>query len=148
MPRYIKAETAAPPPKTARYSHAVEAGGLLYITGQLPIDPDNPDATLPAGIEEQTELVFRNLVLIADAAGYRLWDAVFVRVYLADFDRDYTGLNAVYHGHFDDDARMPARTTVGVAKLGRGALVEIDMVLERQTRPGITRTAGLERRVR
>ena len=43
MPRYIKADAAAPPPKTVRYSHAVEAGGLLYVTGQLPIDPENPD---------------------------------------------------------------------------------------------------------
>lgn len=148
MPRYIKAETAAPPPKTARYSHAVESGGMLYITGQLPIDPDNPDAALPATIEEQTELVFRNLILIADAAGYRLWDAVFARIYLADFDRDYVGMNTIYHQHFDDDARMPARTTVGVARLGRGALVEIDLVMERQTKMVSTRGAGLERRVR
>ena len=148
MPRYIKADAAAPPPKTVRYSHAVEAGGLLYVTGQLPIDPENPDAPLPEGIEAQTEMVFRNLILIADAAGYRLWDAVFARIYLSDFDRDYAGLNTVYHRHFDDDSRVPGRTTVGVAKLGRGAMVEIDLVMERQTKVVSTRGAGLERRVR
>ena len=129
MTRYINAPKAAPPPKTARYSHAVEAGGFLHVTGQLPIDPDNPAAPLPPTIEAQVELSFRNLILIVEAAGYRLSDAVFVRIYLADFDRDYAGLNAVYHRYFDDDAAMPGRTTVGVAKLGRAALVEIDMVL-------------------
>lgn len=132
MARYIKIETAAPPPRTARYSHAVEAGGMLYVTGQLPIDPGWPDAPLPSTIEEQTEFAFHNLVLIVEAAGYRLSDTVFARIYLSHFDRDYAGLNAVYHRYFDDDARMPARTTVGVATLGRGALVEIDLVLERR----------------
>ncbi len=127
--RYIKVAAAAPPPKTARYSHAVEAHGFLHVTGQLPIDPADPAADLPAGIEAQTEMVFRNLTIISEAAGYRLADTVIARIYLSDFDRDYAGLNAVYHRHFDDDGRMPARTTVGVAKLGRGALVEIDLVL-------------------
>lgn len=134
MARYITAPDAAPPPRTARYSHAVEAGGLLHITGQLPIDPDRPDGPLPDTIEAQAELSFRNLARIAGAAGYALSDAVFVRIYLADFDRDYVGLNTVYHRYFDDDSRMPGRTTVGVARLGRGALVEIDMVLERRAR--------------
>ena len=129
--RYIKVPTAAPPPKTARYSHAVEAGGLLHVTGQLPVDPADPDADLPSGIEAQTEMVFRNLKLIVEAAGYRLQDTIFVRIYLSDFTHDYVGLNAVYHRHFDDDERMPARTTVGVARLGRDALVEIDLVLAR-----------------
>lgn len=129
MTRYIQVPRAAPSPKTARYSHAVEAGGFLYVTGQLPIDPDDPAAPLPASIEAQAELVFRNLILVAEAAGYRLSDAVFVRIYLVDFERDYVGLNAVYHRHFNDDNAMPGRTTVGVARLGRGALVEIDMVL-------------------
>ncbi|MFK8251871.1 RidA family protein [Ancylobacter terrae] len=133
MARYITTPDAAPPPKTARYSHAVEAGGMLYVTGQLPIDPDRPEALLPDSIEAQAELSFRNLARIAASAGYALSDAVFVRIYLADFDRDYVGLNTVYHRYFNDDSRMPGRTTVGVARLGRGALVEIEMVLERRT---------------
>ncbi|QFR33785.1 RidA family protein [Ancylobacter sp. TS-1] len=133
MARYIKVPAAAPPPRTARYSHAVEAGGMLYVTGQLPIDPDRPDAPLPPTIEAQTDLAFRNLALIVGAAGYSLADTVFARIFLSDFNRDYAGLNAVYHGYFDDDARMPARTTVGVATLGRGALVEIDLILARST---------------
>ena len=100
---------AAPSPKTARYSHCVEAGGWLYITGQLPVDPDAPDAELPDTIQEQTELSFRNLARILTHAGY-------------------AGFNEVVHRYYADDATMPGRTTTGVAKLGRGAKVEIDLV--------------------
>jgi reactive intermediate/imine deaminase len=131
MTRHIKVKTAAPPPKTAGYSHAVEAGGLLYVTGQLPIDPDHPDAPLPSSIEEQTELVFRNLSLIVEASGYSLSNTIFARIYLSDFERDYVGLNSVYHRYFNDEDALPGRTTVGVAKLGRNALVEIDLTLAR-----------------
>lgn len=129
MTRYIKVKTAAPPPKTAGYSHAVEANGFLYVTGQLPIDPNDPDAALPASIEQQTELVFRNLALIVEASGYALSDTVFARIYLSHFERDYVGLNSVYHRYFSDDKAFPARTTIGVARLGRDALVEIDLTL-------------------
>ena len=129
MNRYIHCATAAPSPKTARYSHAVESGGLLFVTGQLPVDPDAPEAPLPPTIEPQTVLVFENLRRICAAAGYRLEDTVFARVYLRDFQRDYVGFNAVYHRHFADDGAMPGRTTVGVAALGRDALVEVDLVI-------------------
>ena len=128
--RYFVAD-AAPPPKTARYPHAVEAGGLLFVAGQLPIDPDAPQAPLPASIEAQAELDFLNLGRILDATGHRLADTVFARIYLSNFARDYAGLNAVYHRHFSEDAHLPARTTVGVAALGRDALVEIDLVVAR-----------------
>ncbi len=131
MTRYIKVKAAAPPPKTAHYSHAVEAGGLLHVTGQLPIDPDRPDAPLPTTIEEQAELVFRNLIAIVDAADYRLSDTVFARIYLNRFNQDYEGFNAVYHRHFCDEDTLPARTTIGVASLGRDALVEMDLTLAR-----------------
>jgi enamine deaminase RidA (YjgF/YER057c/UK114 family) len=56
---------------------------------------------------------------------------VFVRIYLADFERDFDGFNAVSHLYFADDEQAPSRTTIGVAKLGRDALVEIDLVLDR-----------------
>ena len=130
--RYINVPQAAPPPKTARYSHAVEAQGFLYVTGQLPVDPANPDAALPTGIEAQTEMAFRNLKLIVEAAGYEFGNTAFVRIYLTDFDRDYPGMNAVYRRHFDNDERMPGRTTVGIVRLARGALVEIDLVVARE----------------
>ncbi|MDB5523115.1 MAG: endoribonuclease family protein [Rhizobium sp.] len=77
-------------------------------------------------------MVFRNLSLIAEASGYSLSDTVFARIYLSNFERDYADLNAVYNRHFSDDDTLPARTTVGVAKLGRDALVEIELILVRK----------------
>ena len=122
---------APPPPHGVRYHHAAQADGWLHVTGQLPSVPGSPAAPFPEGIEAQTEQTFENLITIVEAAGYTLRDTVFVRIYLADFDRDFDGLNRVYHRHFADDGAAPSRTTVGVAKLGRGALVEIDLVLYR-----------------
>jgi enamine deaminase RidA (YjgF/YER057c/UK114 family) len=75
--------------------------------------------------------VFANLVTIVEAAGYTLKDTVFVRIYLADFDRDYDSFNLVYHRFFPDADAAPSRTTIGIARLGRGALVEIDLTLYR-----------------
>lgn len=129
--RYLTVPGAAPAPKTARYSHAVEINGLLFVTGQLPVDPVNPDAPLPQGIEAQTEMSFRNLEIIVAGAGFELKNTAFARVYLKDFDRDYPGMNAVYLRHFIDETRFPGRTTVGVTKLGRDALVEIDLIVGR-----------------
>ncbi|MDQ0323151.1 reactive intermediate/imine deaminase [Pararhizobium capsulatum DSM 1112] len=128
-PRRFFVSNAAPPPQSARYAHAVEFGGLLHVTGQLPVDPDATEAPLPESIEAQTELVFKNLHRIVDAATYHLENTVFARIYLSDFERDYAGFNTVYHQHFKNEQSLPGRTTVGVAKLGRGALVEIDLVV-------------------
>lgn len=130
--RHIIAPGAAPSPKTARYSHAVEAAGWLYVTGQLPVNPETPDEALPTGITAQTEMAFRNLSIILKEAGYEFQDTVFARIFLSDFDRDYAEMNAVFHCFYDDDKTMPSRTTVGVATLGRGALVEIDLILYRE----------------
>lgn len=120
---------AAPAPATARYSHAVQADGWLYVTGQLPVDPDTPDQPLPEGIEAQAHLCFRNIERIVRHAGFDLSNTVFVRIYLRDFDDDYPGFNRVYDHYFDDASRLPARTTIGVTKLGRDARVEVDFVL-------------------
>lgn len=54
---------------------------------------------------------------------------MFARIFLAEFDRDYAAMNSVFHRYYDDAATLPSRTTVGVARLGRGALVEIDLTL-------------------
>ncbi|MGF6779858.1 RidA family protein [Paraburkholderia sp. GAS334] len=120
---------AAPAPVSARYSHAVEADGWLHVTGQLPVDPQRPDAPLPGDIAAQAQLCFDNLKRIVTHAGYALRDTVFARIYLRDFDADYAAFNRVYDAHFDDPQRLPSRTTVGVARLGRDARVEIDLVL-------------------
>ena len=129
--KHLNAPDAAPAPPTAKYSHAVQAGPFLYVTGQLPADPDDLAAALPAGIEAQTHLVFKNLQRIVAHAGFDLADTVFARVYLTDFKRDYPGMNGVYQSYYPDDATLPGRTTVGVTALARDALVEIDLVLYR-----------------
>ena len=122
---------APQPPEGVRYHHATAAGGWLHVTGQLPSLPGHPEAPFAEGIEAQAEQVFRNLLTIVEGAGWRLDQTVFARLYLADFDRDFDGLNRVYHRHFADEATVPSRTTIGVARLGRGALVEVDLVLYR-----------------
>ena len=125
---------ASPPPPSSLYAHAVEAEGWLHVTGQLPTDPDAPEAPLVDGIAAQSEMCFENLRRILRHAGYGLADALFVRIYLTAFERDFAAFNAVYVRHFPQDRPLPSRTTVGVAALGRKALVEIDMVCFR--RPG------------
>jgi len=130
--RHYHVPDAAPAPPTAWYSHCVQVGGWLYVTGQLPADPDNPDAPLPPDITRQTELSFRNLERILAHTGYDFADTVFARVYLTDFARDYPGFNDTYRRYYPDDATLPGRTTVGVSKLARDALVEIDLVLYKE----------------
>src|SRR5471032_3140721 len=117
---------ASPPPPSSLYSHAVQAAGWLYVTGQLPTDQDAPAAALAEGIEAQALLCFENLTRILRHTGYSYEDAVFVRIYLTQFDRDFVAFNTVYARHFRQDSlSLPSRTTIGVARLGRAALVEI-----------------------
>jgi 2-iminobutanoate/2-iminopropanoate deaminase len=123
---------APPPPVGVKYHHATEADGWLYVTGQLPADPHLPSAPFSTGIAAQSEQTFKNLKTIIEAAGFALSDTVFVRIYLSHFERDFDGFNVVYHRYFADDEHVPSRTTIGVAKLGRDALVEVDLVLYRQ----------------
>jgi 2-iminobutanoate/2-iminopropanoate deaminase len=123
------APDASPPPPSSRYAHAVQADGWLHVTGQLPTDPDDPSAPLREGIEAQSELCFENIRRILRHAGFTFDDVVFVRIYLKEFVRDFAAFNAVYVGAIPQDRPLPSRTTVGVAALGRDALVEIDMVL-------------------
>jgi 2-iminobutanoate/2-iminopropanoate deaminase len=123
---------APPPPVGVRYHHATEADGWLYVTGQLPSDPHSPSAPFPTGIAAQAEQTFKNLKIIVEAAGFALADTVFVRIYLTHFERDFDGFNVVYQRYFADEDHVPSRTTVGVAKLGRDALVEVDLVLYRR----------------
>ena len=127
--RFILVEGAPEP--VAPYSHAVQVGPWLFVTGQLPIDPANEAAPLPDGIEAQTRLVFENLETVLRAAGLALSDVISAQVFLTEFERDYEAMNAVYAGYFPAD-RRPARTCVGVTALARGALVEIDFVARKE----------------
>jgi len=130
MPLPIYHMIAAGPRPVAPFSHAVEADGWIFVTGQMPTDPDAPDAALPAGIEAQTKRVIANLKLVLGGLGLGLEHVTMARIYLSEFERDYAGMNAVWQASFPSD-RLPARTTIGVTHLAVGALVEIDLVARR-----------------
>lgn len=121
---------AGGPRPVAPFSHAVEVDGWVILTGQMPTDPEAPDAPLPEGVEAQTVRVMRNLELVLQGVGLDLSHVVQCRAYLTEFERDYAAFNATYAGFFPQD-RRPARTTVGVTALAVGALVEIDCVAKR-----------------
>ena len=118
------------PKPVAPYSHVVEAGGFLFVTGQLATDPEDDLLPLPDGIEAQTRKVMDNLRRALAGAGAGFDRVVFVRIYLTDFERDYAAVNAIYQSYFDAD-KLPGRTTVGVTHLARGGIVEIDMIAKR-----------------
>ncbi len=123
---------AAPTPVAPVFSHAVEADGWVFVTGQMPTDPDDDDTPLPAGAAAQTRRVMDNLVLVLEGPGLGLGleHVVMVRVYLTRFREDYAAMNAAYTPYFPA-GRLPARTCVGVTGLARDALVEIDMIAKR-----------------
>lgn len=115
------------PDRVAPFSHAVRVGPWLLVTGQMPTDPADNTRPLPEGVEAQTRQVMANLDRVLHGAGYARSDVVQARIYLTDFARDYAAMNRVYASYFPAD-RLPARTTIGVTGLARGALVEIDLV--------------------
>lgn len=118
------------PRPVAPFSHAVEDDGWVILTGQMPTDPDAPDAPLPDGIEAQTRRVMDNLALILGELDLDLSHVVQCRCFLTEFERDYAAFNDTYQTYFPQD-RRPARTTVGVTALAVGALVEIDLIARR-----------------
>ena len=118
------------PTPVAPFSHAVEVDGWVFLTGQMPTDPADDGAPLPAGIEAQTRRVMDNLVLVLNGVGLGLEHVVSARAFLTHFERDYGPMNAVYQSCFSEN-RLPARTCVGVTGLARQALVEIDFIARR-----------------
>ena len=118
------------PKPVAPYSHATAADGWVFVTGQVPTDPDDDSAPLPDGIEAQTRRVIENLKRVLAGSGSGLDLVVFARVYLTHFERDYAAMNAVYQSYFAP-GRLPARTCIGVTALARGVLVEIDLLAHR-----------------
>ena len=121
---------AGAPTPVAPFSHAVEADGWVFLTGQMPTDPHDDDAPLPEGVAAQTRRVMDNLRIVLDGLGLGLEHVVAVRVFLTRFQEDYATMNAVYKSYFPPD-RLPARTCVGVTGLAREALVEIDLIARR-----------------
>lgn len=118
------------PSPVAPFSHAVEVDGWVFLTGQMPTDPEDGNAPLPDGVAMQTRRVMDNLILVLDGVGLGLQHVVSARAFLTCFDRDYAQMNEVYRSYFPA-GRLPARTCVGVTGLAVNALVEIDFIARR-----------------
>ena len=114
------------PKKVAPFSHAVRAGELLYITGQMPTLKNDNTKLVQGGIEEQTHQVMKNLIEVLSASGSSIDKVVFARVYLVNFG-DFEKMNKVYASYFKTE-KLPARTCIGVTGLAVGAGVEIDLI--------------------
>ena len=121
---------AAAPSPVAPFSHAVEAEGWVFVTGQMPTDAEDDAAPLPEGVEAQTRKVMENLKLVLGGLGLGLEHVVAARVFLTRFKQDYAAMNRTYAAYFPSE-RLPARTCVGVTGLARDALVEIDFIARR-----------------
>jgi 2-iminobutanoate/2-iminopropanoate deaminase len=127
MPHRHVATTTAPP-AAGPYSQAIDTGTLVFCAGQVGIDPAT--GKLVDGFVAQADRVLRNLGAVLDAAGLDLSAVVKTTVFLVDVN-DFPKLNEVYAGFFPDP--RPARSTIGVAALPGGALVEIEAVAVRSS---------------
>ena len=116
--------TADAPKAVGPYSQAVEANGMLFISGQIPIDPAI-GKIVEGGIKEQTEQVMKNIGVILKAAGYTYADVVKSTCLLNDMD-NFTAMNEVYAKFYPENP--PARAAYGVVRLPLGAMVEIETI--------------------
>ena len=117
-------KTGEAPQAIGPYSQAVVAGGFVFASGQIPLDPATGEFA-PGGIAEQTEQGLRNLSAVLEAAGTGIGRVVKTTVFLADMN-DFAAMNEVYGRYFKDEP--PARSTVEAARLPRDARVEIEAV--------------------
>ena len=120
----VRTEAAPAPFQGAPYSQAIKTNGFVFASGQLALRPGEKEL-LGGAIAEQTEQIFANLRAILEEAGSSLDRLVKTTVFLQNLD-DFAGMNEVYAKHVGD--RPPARSTVEVAKLPSGALVEIEAI--------------------
>lgn len=120
--RQVQTEQA--PQAIGPYSQAVVSGPFIFLSGQIGLDPET-GTLVPGGTEAETERVMQNLGAVLAAAGASFADVVRATIYLVDL-ADFARVNEIYGRHFA--APYPARATVGVAALPRGARVEIDLV--------------------
>ena len=114
------------PKRVGPFSHAVKAGDFIFVTGQMPTLPNNPDVLVSNDVEEQTHQVMKNLMDVLKQSGSSLERVTFVRVYLVNF-QDFDKVNKIYKSYFDEN-KLPARTCIGVTGLAVGASVEIDLI--------------------
>lgn len=115
--------TVNAPKAIGPYSQAIEAKGMVFISGQIPINPEN--GQIPEGIEAQTEQVMKNIGAILKEAGLGFENVVKTTCLLSDMD-NFQAMNAVYGKYFPENP--PARAAYGVVKLPLGVLVEIESI--------------------
>ena len=108
------------------YSQAIEANGMLFISGQIPVNP--ADGTVPEGITAQTEQVMKNIAAILDEAGYTFDNVVKTTCLLSDI-ANFAAMNEVYAEFFEEP--YPARSAFAVKSVPKGALVEIECIAEK-----------------
>jgi 2-iminobutanoate/2-iminopropanoate deaminase len=126
MSHHRKTVTAVGAPDAAGpYSHAVVSNGLVFCSGQTPLDPDTGQL-IEGSIGDQTRRCLENLSVVAAAAGAQLSDAVRMAIYVTDISV-FKDVNEAYGAYFESEP--PARTTIGVASLPLGAEVEIDAIV-------------------
>ena len=118
--------SSSAPAAIGPYSQAIVAGGTVYCSGQIGLDPASGE--LAEGLEAQAERALRNLSAVLDAAGATLTDVVKTTIFLTDMG-DFAAVNAIYASAMPDPP--PARSTVAVAGLPKGALVEIEAIARR-----------------
>ena len=117
-------QTANAPAAVGPYSQAVEAGGTLYISGQIPLDPAT-GKLVEGGISPQTEQVMKNIGAILKAAGYAYEDVVKSTCLLSDM-ANFKAMNEIYAGYYP--AEQPARAAFAVKELPLGVLIEIETI--------------------
>jgi reactive intermediate/imine deaminase len=125
MPRKTPVGTSGAPAAIGPYSQAIAAGGFVFLSGQIALDPVT-QMLAGASVADQARQVFRNLAAVAEAAGGSLGDVVKLTVYLTNL-ADFPAVNAVMEEFFTEP--YPARATVGVAALPRAAAVEVDAIM-------------------
>ncbi|MBE9017697.1 reactive intermediate/imine deaminase [Chroococcidiopsis sp. CCALA 051] len=123
--RVVYAPEIAIPVKA--YSQAIDTGSLVFCSGQLAYDAKN-DAVFSESAAEQTDYLMQNIQVILDAAGLQWQDVVKTTIFLTDMN-DFVSVNEVYARYFDLDP--PARSTIGVNALAKGAKVEIEVIASR-----------------
>ena len=119
--------TAVAPKAIGPYSQAIEAGGFIFVSGQIPLIPATGEI-VEGSVEVQTARVLENLKAILEAAGSSLEAVVKTTVYITNMD-DFAKVNGIYGQYFQENP--PARVCVEVSKLPKGALVEIDVIAAR-----------------
>jgi 2-iminobutanoate/2-iminopropanoate deaminase len=118
--------SSSAPAAIGPYSQAIVSGGTVYCSGQIGLDPATGE--LADGLEAQAERALRNLTAVLDAAGVTLADVVKTTIFLTDMG-DFAAVNAIYASAMPDPP--PARSTIAVAGLPKGALVEIEAIARR-----------------